>query len=114
MLTVKPRRGRSPSRLTAREMLRNLQLEMAKTNRRRAEPWVGPWLRVQRESDAEKKRPGSEMDDVARRLKRSKASISRIETGRGLINADDLLIVLRAYRRTLDDLASAVRQKAAA
>ena len=62
-------------------------------NSRQRRPWVGPWLRKVREA-ADK--PPS-LDDVARKVRKSKAAISRFETGKAAISADDLPAFLRAY-----------------
>ncbi len=89
-----------------------MQHKMApKSERRRLAPWVGPWLRERREA-AQK----DDMDVVAARLKRSKSAVSRIETGDAVISADDLPLILRAYRVTPEDFAVEARRagKAAA
>lgn len=71
--------------------------------RRRRPPWVGPWLREQRSNDVE-------MDDIARRLKRSKSAVSRIETGLAIISADDLPLILKAYGLTLEQFTLEARR----
>ena len=49
------------------------------------------------------------MDAVAKRLRRSKSAVSRIETGNSSIAADDLPSTLRAYALTVDDFAAAAK-----
>lgn len=85
--------------------MRNLQLNMPpKTKgRRRLPPWVGPWLREHRPE-------GVELDDIARRLKRSKSAVSRIETGHSVISADDLPLILKAYGQTLEAFTAEARR----
>ena len=75
--------------------------------RRRLPPWVGPWLRTTR-TDA------TTPDDIAKRLKRSKSQVSRIETGLAVISADDLPLILRAYRLTLEQFTAEARRSARA
>lgn len=74
---------------------------------KRPKPWIGPWLRDERaKSD---KSPA----DVARALRRSPSSVSRIETGIARISADDLPAVLDAYGLTFEQLAMRAREIAA-
>lgn len=65
---------------------------MARKNRRRADPWVGIWLRSLRE-DTDVTR-----EQIATALGRDESWISRIETGVSAIRADDLPTVLSAYK----------------
>ena len=64
---------------------------MARKNRRRADPWVGIWLRSLREDT------NVSRGEVATTLGRDESWVSRIETGVSAIRADDLPAVLAAY-----------------
>jgi hypothetical protein len=81
--------------LTARRSWWILRNVTQQNRRKRVDPWVGPWLRVCRERGRE-----LELADIASALGRSKAAISRIETGKAAIDADDLPTVLAAYGLT--------------
>lgn len=76
---------------------------MTKPKRRRTAPWVGAWLRGQREASSD------DLDAVAARLRRNKSVISRIETGRSAVSADYLPAVLRAYKLTPEAFAAQAR-----
>jgi hypothetical protein len=54
----------------------------------------------------------SEVADVARRLRRHVSAVSRIETGHSAIPADDLPVVLRAYRLTPEQFAERAMEAA--
>lgn len=80
----------------------------SRRSRKRLEKWVGPWLRGMREAEKEK----DSLDDIAQRLGRDRGSISRIETGKQSIPADDLPLFLTAYGLTADDFAERARDAA--
>lgn len=64
---------------------------MAMKNRRRADPWVGAWLRsLREETDVTR-------EQIGKKLGRDESSICRLETGVSAIAADDLPAVLAAY-----------------
>jgi transcriptional regulator with XRE-family HTH domain len=71
-----------------------------KRQRRR---WVGPWLRGIRE--------GGPLDqtDMGKKLGRDQSYVSRLEAGLGIITADDLPRVLRAYGVTPAQFAEQAR-----
>lgn len=81
---------------------------MQHSKRRRCEPWVGPWLKEQREENS------LTVDEIRSRLKRSQSAISRMESGSAAIPADDLPMVLRAYDLTPGRFAAKARTVKAA
>lgn len=77
------------------------------TGRLRGPAWVGPWLSEQREK---KKIPRKV---VAAELDRDDTTIYRLECGDSSIPADDLPIVLRAYKLTPGQFAAEAVRRAA-
>lgn len=72
-------------------------------NPKNKRPWVGPWLRGVREAGATDDKPAPDIASVAKRLRKSKSAISRIETGKSAIPAEDLPAFLRAYGASVDE-----------
>lgn len=96
--------------LTTRRRYAHNETSMSTTSkRRRLEPWVGPWLRGHREGLDIKR------EVIAKKIGRDLSAVARIETGAARIPADDLPIVLAAYKLTEAHFASeAARQRKAA
>ena len=96
--------------LTTRRRYAHNETSMSTTSkRRRLEPWVGPWLRGHREGLDIKR------EAIAKKIGRDLSAVARIETGAARIPADDLPIVLAAYKLTEAHFASeAARQRKAA
>jgi len=96
--------------LTTRRRYAHNETSMSTTSkRRRLEPWVGPWLRSHREGLDIKR------EAIAKKIGRDLSAVARIETGAARIPADDLPIVLAAYKLTEAHFASeAARQRRAA
>lgn len=70
-------------------------------------PWIGAWLRKQR------LKSGETLTEIAERLDRDLATMSRFERGGCSFSADDLPLILRAYRQTPRQLAERVKKEAA-
>jgi len=77
---------------------------MAEKSPRRLIPWVGPWLRSQRIAASIPR------ERIARDIGRDKSAISRIESSQTSISADELPVVLRAYRMTPEQWAAMALQ----
>lgn len=90
---------------------------MAVKNRRRVEPWVGPWLRQsrirQRGMLPKGRKHEKNMAAIASRLNVHISIVSRIELGESLFPCDELPAILEAYGLTLASFGTEARRAAA-